>query len=82
MSTDSDVSSSSVPQIGANDISTALLVSEKLTSDNYWEWFQSIILALNERDKLKYITGEAKMPPKLETKAFRTWKSENALVSS
>ncbi|KAK4254159.1 hypothetical protein QN277_020331 [Acacia crassicarpa] len=81
MSTISDASSS-VPRSGPNDISTALLVSEKLTSDNYREWSQSMILALDGRDKLEYITGEAKKPSTSDTKEFRKWKSENALVSS
>ncbi|KAK4279282.1 hypothetical protein QN277_011082 [Acacia crassicarpa] len=81
MSTISDASSS-VPRSGSNDISTALLVSEKLTSDNYREWSQSMILALDGRDKLEYITGEAKKPSTSDNKEFRKWKSENALVSS
>ncbi|KAK4269662.1 hypothetical protein QN277_022790 [Acacia crassicarpa] len=81
MSTISDASSS-VPRSGSNDISTALLVSEKLTGDNYREWSQSMIFALDGRDKLDYITGEAEKPSTSDTKEFRKWKSENALVSS
>ena len=59
--------SSSVPRSGSNDISTVLIVSKKITSNNYREWSQSMIIALDERDKLEYINGEAKIPPQSET---------------
>ena len=74
--------SSSVPRSGSSDVSTVMIVSEKLTSDNYREWSQSMILALDGRNKLEYVNGEAEMPSKTEAQAFRKWKLENALVSS
>ena len=81
MSSNSDASSS-VPRSGSSDVSAVMIVSEKLTSDDYREWSQSMILALDGRNRLEYVNGEAEMPSKTETQAFRKWKSENALVSS
>lgn len=55
MFTDYDASSPSVPRIGVT-----LLVSKKLTNNSYQDG----------RDKLEYITGEAKMLLKSKMKGF------------
>ena len=68
--------------IGMDAPTAAILVTEKLNSDNYREWSRSMLLALEGRGKLEYVTGEVKPPSTEDAKGLKTWKSENSLVSS
>lgn len=59
-----------------------LIVLEKLNGENYREWAQSMTLTLEGCAKLGFISGESPTPPTFDFKAWKKWKSENALVSS
>ena len=58
------------------------IVSEKLTSHNYRDWAQAMLLAVGGRGKLEILTGEAKQPSESKVDELRQWKVENAMVSS
>jgi len=60
--------------------SAILIVPERLTGENYLDWSQSMLLALDGRDRLDFINSD--QPPTNDASTRRRWKSDNALVAS
>lgn len=87
METASPISSSSVTQANSmesthSSIHSSMLITEhRLNGRNYMEWSQSVKLAIDERGKLAYLTGEIKQMKESDD-GYNTWRSENFLVSA
>ena len=60
-------------------VSSFQLTGQKLNGQNFLQWAQSVKLAIDERGKLGYLTGERERPAAGDP-GLATWKSENSLV--
>ena len=60
--------------------SAVVIVPERLTGESYLDWSQSMLLALDCRDRLDFIYND--LPPSDDAISRRRWKSDNAIVAS
>ncbi|XP_071713661.1 uncharacterized protein [Rutidosis leptorrhynchoides] len=78
-----DVNSSNHPlYLHQNDHPGLILISRKLSgSENYGNWKRSMMIALNAKNKLKFVTGEFKEPDK-DSNIISLWERNNDMIIS
>ena len=59
-----------------------ILVNQPLTEENYATWSQSIIYALDSKNKIDFVDGTIKAPTSSSDPIFPAWKKCNRMVLS
>ena len=59
-----------------------ILVNQPLTEENYATWSQSIIYALDSKNKTDFVDGTIKAPTSFSDPIFPAWKKCNKMVFS
>lgn len=83
----SEVSSASDQQSSASVIHSVAeshslqITQHKLNGGNFLEWSQSVLMVIQGKGRLEYLTGEAKAPEK-GSAGYKTWASENSMAKA